>query len=436
MRVSGQAPRRRRRHVLRAARDPRGAARARRISPAAPSRISARCSTSSRWAPWPTSCASTGSTGRSSRRGSRASAPAARSPASRRCSPSPAAIRAGRRATTWASSPVRASMPRDGCPTWRSASAACSPTTEATAAPLAAELDRLNRERRDVESTMQEEALVALEARAVDAADADAYTLCLFHRGLAPGRRRHRRRAAQGSLPPPGHRVRARQRRRAQGIGPIDRRLPPARRARSRGQARAGAAREIRRPRVRRRPDARRGRPAAIRGDLRGDRPRAAVARAISRRTLESDGALAPGELGDRARRRAARPKSGARDSPRRCSTTRSPCSPSGSSAATTRSWRWPGATSASTRSCSAMRDPLPPSIRAAYRPDVNEWQRRGIAAARHRALAAGLSRARPPRRREARRRSRRNRNIPPGTRFRLGRHRVSALVDSLHATY
>ena len=53
--------------------------------------------------------------------------------------------------------------------------------TEAAALPLAAELDRLNRERRDVEATMQEEALAALEARAVDAADADAYTLCLFH---------------------------------------------------------------------------------------------------------------------------------------------------------------------------------------------------------------------------------------------------------------
>ncbi len=53
--------------------------------------------------------------------------------------------------------------------------------SDATAMPLAAELDRLNRERRDVESTMQEEALAALEARAIDGAEADAYTLCLFH---------------------------------------------------------------------------------------------------------------------------------------------------------------------------------------------------------------------------------------------------------------
>ncbi|MDH5246517.1 MAG: single-stranded-DNA-specific exonuclease RecJ [Betaproteobacteria bacterium] len=51
----------------------------------------------------------------------------------------------------------------------------------ATALPLATELDRLNRERRDVESTMQEEALAALDACAIDADDAAAYSLCLFH---------------------------------------------------------------------------------------------------------------------------------------------------------------------------------------------------------------------------------------------------------------
>jgi len=53
---------------------------------------------------------------------------------------------------------------------------------------LAAELDRLNRERRDVEATMHEAALVELEARTAGAADADAYTLCLFrpewHQGV------------------------------------------------------------------------------------------------------------------------------------------------------------------------------------------------------------------------------------------------------------
>jgi len=61
------------------------------------------------------------------------------------------------------------------------------PTAD-SALPLAVELDRLNRERRDVESTMQEEALAAFEARALDGADADAYTLCLYdpewHQGV------------------------------------------------------------------------------------------------------------------------------------------------------------------------------------------------------------------------------------------------------------
>jgi single-stranded-DNA-specific exonuclease len=60
--------------------------------------------------------------------------------------------------------------------------------TAEAAAPLAATLDRLNRERRDVEASMHEDALAALEARALDAAGADAYTLCLYdpvwHQGV------------------------------------------------------------------------------------------------------------------------------------------------------------------------------------------------------------------------------------------------------------
>jgi len=59
--------------------------------------------------------------------------------------------------------------------------------TAVAALPLATELDRLNRERRDVESTMQQEALAELEARAAHDA-ASAYTLCLFqpdwHQGV------------------------------------------------------------------------------------------------------------------------------------------------------------------------------------------------------------------------------------------------------------
>jgi single-stranded-DNA-specific exonuclease len=57
--------------------------------------------------------------------------------------------------------------------------------SEAEALPLARELDRLNRERRDIETTMQEEALVDVEAMA---SDGDAYTLCVhrpqWHQGV------------------------------------------------------------------------------------------------------------------------------------------------------------------------------------------------------------------------------------------------------------
>jgi single-stranded-DNA-specific exonuclease len=57
--------------------------------------------------------------------------------------------------------------------------------TAGAALPLATELDRLNRERRDVEATMQEQAFAELEAAAaedtVTAAPADAYTVCLYH---------------------------------------------------------------------------------------------------------------------------------------------------------------------------------------------------------------------------------------------------------------
>ena len=60
--------------------------------------------------------------------------------------------------------------------------------SDGAAAPLAAELDRLNRERRDVESVMQEAALAAVESKARDAAGTDAYTLCLYdadwHQGV------------------------------------------------------------------------------------------------------------------------------------------------------------------------------------------------------------------------------------------------------------
>lgn len=60
--------------------------------------------------------------------------------------------------------------------------------TDAAARPFAAELDRLNRERRDIEATMHVDALAEIDAQAFDAGDADAYTLCVYrpqwHQGV------------------------------------------------------------------------------------------------------------------------------------------------------------------------------------------------------------------------------------------------------------
>jgi single-stranded-DNA-specific exonuclease len=60
--------------------------------------------------------------------------------------------------------------------------------TAASALPLAAELDRLNRERRDVEGVMHDEALAEIEAGAAVPVEPDAYTMCLYrpewHQGV------------------------------------------------------------------------------------------------------------------------------------------------------------------------------------------------------------------------------------------------------------
>ena len=117
------------------------------------------------------------------------------------------------------------------------------------------ELDRLNRERRDVEATMQEEALADLARRRRRGRD-DQFTLCLFREdwhqgvvGIVASRLKDR-------FHRPGDRVRARRRRRA----------ARARAARSTGfhlrdaldlvaKRAPGADHALRRPRVRRRPD-------------------------------------------------------------------------------------------------------------------------------------------------------------------------------------
>jgi single-stranded-DNA-specific exonuclease len=59
--------------------------------------------------------------------------------------------------------------------------------TGVAALPLAVELDRFNRDRREVEATMQEDALKALAGRTFDAGTDDACTLCLFDAGWHQG---------------------------------------------------------------------------------------------------------------------------------------------------------------------------------------------------------------------------------------------------------
>ena len=194
--------------------------------------------------------------------------------------------------------------------------------SDATALPLATELDRLNRERRDVESTMQEEALAALEARAIDGAEADAYTLCLFHPdwhqgvvGIVAGRlkdRYHRpsivfARGTGGELKGSGRSIAGFHLRDALDLA--------AKRA-------PGLLDEVRRTRVRGGPHARRVRAAALRRDVRGDRPGAAVARR-SRPDARFGRRPRIRRAGRRARRMSCAQRSGARVFPPRCSMTR-----------------------------------------------------------------------------------------------------------------
>ena len=209
--------------------------------------------------------------------------------------------------------------------------------TAATALPLAQELDRLNRERRDVEATMQDE-----RARRARRAQDRRNRWRRLHavplrRGMASGRGRHRRGAAQGPVPSPGDRLCARRDRRPQGFGPLHRRLPFARRAGSRFQACARGDREIRRPRVRRGSDACRRRPAAVCRGVRDCGTRAALGRP----------ARAEPRIGRLARAGRARFRARCRDIPRglgpglsrrRSSTTYSRSSTSGSSAERIRS--------------------------------------------------------------------------------------------------
>ena len=403
MRVSGQASRRRRRHVLRAARHARGAAGARplRRPRGAESRRAARPRRARH---------------RGRRRVPRPDQPDARRAGARAHPRRPRATRhpgaAGRRGSRSApGDELRPGLRRRSAPqcrgparpTWRSASAACSPTptrrrcrsppSSTGSIASAATSNRRCRKRRWPRS---KPAPSTPPMR-------DAYTLCLFHPdwhqgvvGIVAGRlkdRYHRpaivfARGNGGELKGSGRSIAGFHLRDALDLA--------AKRA-------PGPAREIRRPRVRRRPDARRVRPAAVRRDLRGDRPGAAVARAISRarsnRTARSRRESSAIELAARPARRGlgpglprpgvrrhvfrARPAHRrrapleARARPRQRTLRRDPVSPRGSAAAA-RSARPIAPTStngAARRRCSS-------SSSTGSRPDAGD-ARRGAAARR-----------------------------------------------------
>ena len=118
------------------------------------------------------------------------------------------------------------------------------------AAALAARLHELNAERREIEAAVRRDA----EAQAATRADGGLWS-GPPGAGWHPGRRRHRRGAAEGDLRPARRRHRLR-RRRGQGLGPLGRRRRPRRRRR------AARPRGPDHPR-RRPPDGRRAQPRA-----------------------------------------------------------------------------------------------------------------------------------------------------------------------------
>ena len=248
--------------------------------------------------------------------------------------------------------------------------------TDAAAAPLAAELDRLNRERRDVE--VDDAGRGARRRRGGSAAmppepmpTRSACSTPSWHQGvvgIVAGRlkdRYHRpaivfARGKDGELKGSGRSIAGFHLRDALDLA---------------SKRVAGAPDQIRRPRLCRRAS-RLPNPTCARF--------AAIFEAIAReqltpgdlaRTLDSDGTLAPGELGDRARRRAARPKSGVRAFPPRSSTTRFRCSPSGSSAGSHSKLALARGGERFDAILFRHVDALPGAIAAAYRPEINEWR-------------------------------------------------------------
>ena len=128
------------------------------------------------------------------------------------------------------------------------------------AARIAAELDRLNRERQAIElETLAQAEAEAMAALGIEEKGAVVVTAA---EGWHPGRRRSGRGAAEGKIRPAGLRHRARARRHRHRLGPLHRR----RRYRPRGAARGGGgpAGQGRRPRHGGGRDAAQGRARAV----------------------------------------------------------------------------------------------------------------------------------------------------------------------------
>ena len=195
----------------------------------------------------------------------------------------------------------------------------------ARAAELASLLDGINRQRREVEAGMREQAEAWLGDLMPRQDDQPPSALCLFDArfhegvvGIVAG-------AAEGPVAPADLRLRARQRRAAQGLGPLDRRLSLARCAGPGGQAPSGAVAPFRRPRDGGRLQHRRGRLRRLRPGVAGGGQRMAGRRhvdapAAHRRAAGASSGSTPRPSPCSMRR------SGDRASRRRCSATRSRC--------------------------------------------------------------------------------------------------------------
>ena len=258
-------------------------------------------------------------------------------------------------------------------------------TTPAARLRLRAELDRLNRERREIEADMQEDALAALDAMAAE----EACSLTLFDPGWHQGvigivacrlkERFHRpaiafARGNAGEIKGSGRSIPGLHLRDALDL--VAKRHPGLILKFGGHAAAAGLTlRESDFGRFR----------AAFE-----ETARTLLTPADLLRVIETDGALDPAYCNLETRGRARRETSGDRDSRR----------PASATSSRSRRSAWSAISISSSRSkrgalaVEAIRfqrpEALPPRIRAVYAPEVNEYQRHAIAAAHDRALGAG----------------------------------------------